>query len=971
MKSSILSVLAFVIAAPVLYPQSSASLNSAEENLQTGRLFLVGFPQSKTRKQLRADYLGTDQQSPSTLDLKFHALRDAVDLSIEHRLYLGENAASSEHAQLIAWESLEALLQGQLVAGNASLLKASRVAFPNPPTGNPFSERPEGETQLPLGVSRPSNSAVAASDGSYAGSNMRDYAYAQLHFKRGVIAALDFIRSDLTGEIRSLDLLNFENFPQYTAFNTEDLLDSNFGEEPVPSQTLGYLLGNALDRYGKSTIGIGDRLWRAAYFDSDRGPRGSRSSERQTMLDAATTELRKGAHFQYMAAVVLAAQMGDGSENNLSEYYESRVDQSRVSSQNASVYIDRIRRGEVPRLTNLALAASTSGINSKIQLVTTFRNNANQKYAEAETAIWRVKESEAQAISDAQALRTQFSNTLAALTGIPLGGESEEPYFGLISESGRNAYKAAVQEKIEAALSADDESTILSDGSELGQAILQYRRALAEARSAKSRIDSIPQQIRIEEVRVGAVNGVILETENEISAYRLALAVANSISISVGTSGNGAYFAVSTNPNAILVGVLESRISRAQTIQNVRINEINAEATIRNLLLLQNQYLIDLEISGIQIQQSIAGINAIRAEIERQIENHIYYQDSNRQKWYSDPALVFEREIQELEYEDSLREYVAGLYELSQLLAFRWAEDFENPYTNRLNNPVALGQGLFDDFSQAESIFAVADVSHADSFFLALQRWDEALRNERAGGDIANITAQVSLRRDVLGLSEIEWNPDSNRFIINEETRELSLRRFRAILLREAAIADDDYWLRLNFSLDFGQRLRSSLIQGTSTQPLLFPMSKDDWNLRVTGISARIEGSNVAQSSNNRYRVELYQFGTVSIPKYYPRNTTDKALKQFSLPLYYSDPEGESISPFKFTLNAGINNESGQGPGGTPGTISTDLEPSPYCSNYVLLIEKSANQTPINIGNIEDIVFHFELRVGRPPAFAW
>jgi hypothetical protein len=82
-------------------------------------------------------------------------------------------------------------------------------------------------------------------------------------------------------------------------------------------------------------------------------------------------------------------------------------------------------------------------------------------------------------------------------------------------------------------LAAGPVSGVLTNAGEMGQGVLQVNRAFAEIRSARNRIDSIPQQIRIEEERVGAVNGVILGTQDKISAYQLAIGIANSIEFAV------------------------------------------------------------------------------------------------------------------------------------------------------------------------------------------------------------------------------------------------------------------------------------------------------------------------------------------------------------------------------------------------------------------------------------------------------
>lgn len=938
-----------------------ADLDDAAVSLRDGRNYLVGFPKAKTRNTLRQLYLGVDTNgAPSTTPGKFGPLRQAIHSAVEVRTDPAKAALATpeqrELAQRTAWEALEALLQGQLVAGNGNLLKGLRVAFP---TAVGDGEKPGGETALPAGSPGPRGG------GEYYGAPITDLCYARLHFLRGIAATLDFMATDSEGTIRAIDLLN--RLPQYTAFNTSaDLYDAAFPTNS-PSQTTGYLMGNSLDRYGKAVIGIGDRLWRAAYFDKQRAPGGTRAGERQEMLDAAQRELRQGVHAQFLAALPLAATLEEGELG----YEKCRVDQVRVTAAGASAFIDRIRRGEIPKLDDLALNSSTTDIQRQLALVKNLKADAANQYALAQTALWRRKDSENALIADAQQLRFQFTDNLITATGIDPGGEGDAPYFGLTTREGRTAYRADLMAHIDTISREGITSPLLSDGSELGQGYLQLLRAFADIASARNRIDAIPQQIRIEEERVGAQNGVTLGTQERIGAYQLAIGKANSVSVATSAGihcgpacGPSFSVTVTHNPGAITSAQLQNQIGYAQAIQQVEISNINAAATIRNLLLQQHQYTLDLESAVAQGQLAVASLNALLARVDRLVENHIYYQTSSQEKWYSDPALIFDQEQAEIDYQDSLNEYLRELYVLSQLLAVRWSEPFENPYLKADATPETLGGGLYDDFTQSESIFNVYRADRANSFLTALQAWDTALRNERQGGQ-ADIQALISLRQDVFGFSDVTYNTNRFRFETLTDPAALALnkRLFRAKLLREAQPQASRYWLRLEFPFTYNQ-LSRKFIGPAASQPAILLASRTDWNIRVLEMSARIIGQNVAQSSFNTLRVDLFQYGKIEIPRYHPRdNRTYPGFQTFNLPLYYPDPEETSISSFKYSLAAGIN-----GNAGIPNPFIAEVEPTPYCDRYVLLIERAANP-PINLENIEDIEITIRCRSSIPPVF--
>src|SRR6185369_230955 len=316
-------------------------------------------------------------------------------------------------------------------------------------------EKPGGDDALPVGCPGP------AAGGPYPGANITDLCYAKLHFLRGLITSLDFIANDLTGEIRASEPGN-SPFLQYTYFNTNsNLLDPNFnGQGPQNIQTTGYLLGNTVDRFGKAIVAIGDRLWRGAYYDKARAPGGSRAGERQEMLDAAMSQMQQGVHSLFLASLPLAATLGDD------DYQLCRVDQIRVATESASTLIDRIRRGEIPKLDNLALDSSKTDIDRQISLVGDLKQTAAAKYGEAQAKLWKRRDADATTISDAQALRSQFTAILAGVSGIDPGLEGSPPYFGLTTPAGRLNYGLSLSNRIGQMLEAGIQSPLLTDGSE-------------------------------------------------------------------------------------------------------------------------------------------------------------------------------------------------------------------------------------------------------------------------------------------------------------------------------------------------------------------------------------------------------------------------------------------------------------------------------------------------------------------------
>ena len=938
----------------------ASHFTAATNDLFQGRTYLVGFPQTKTRNDLRNVYLGLDPATgnPVAGAALQPVLQQAVREAVSARLSSDAGPEGQYIGQLVAWESLEALLNGQLLVGNASLLDGLRVAFPSVAGG----QQPIGDKDLPI------ETPVDSNGGQYSGVDLRALTYARDYFFDGLRDTLDFISSDPDGTIRYFEAANAP-LTEYTEFNTDLLPDPNFsGVQSI--ETTGYLLGNILNAYGEAILGTSDKLWKGAYFDRLRAPGGPNASNRARMLDQAQKELQKGAHAQFLAVLPLAATLDEGDQG----FVQCRLDQARVTAATAANLIDKIRRGEVPKLTSFSLNASTDDIKQEIGQVAQLKSSAATKYSLAETAIWRVKDAENNLISQAQQIRSSYNDQLISAVGLDPGAETDAPYFGLSTAQGRGNYLRDLSTRINQMLKAGPDSAILTDGTELGQTVLGLLRSFNEVESAKNKRDAIPQQIAIEDAKNSEINEITLATQEKIGAYNLSIAIVNSVNVTVSENvtvkssppGVESSTGVSStfNPGAIGAAALQNDISRAQALQTASVNNANSKAAILNLLLQENQLNIDLETAAIQAQSASGAVHALLAKVNRIIQNQISFRQSNLAKWYSDPAIIFEQEQEEIDYQTALQQYVQELFILAQKLSVRWSEAYQNPYLASDGTPTTLGSADFDGFTQPESIFSVAKASQADSFLDALRDWDLQLRSQRLGGQ-ADIQSKISLRQDIYGFSDVLYDTNKLQFVTNPDpaARALNLQRFRSLLLRNRPDPSSPYLLRLEFPITYGQVSR--LVAGQAVQqPNLILVSRADWNVRVQEMSAVVTGQNVAQSAFNTIRLDLIQYGKLEIPTYFPRQTSVYPnFLTFDLPLYYSDPATESTSTFKFSLSAGIN--------GQPGVLNpfvATAEPTPFCDRYVLLVEKGANP-PINLQNIEDIQLTLKSRSSIPPTF--
>jgi hypothetical protein len=108
--------------------------------------------------------------------------------------------------------------------------------------------------------------------------------------------------------------------------------------------------------------------------------------------------------------------------------------------------------------------------------------------------------------------------------------------------------------------------------------------------------------------------------------------------------------------------------------------------------------------------------------------------------------------------------------------------------------------------------------------------------------------------------------------------------------------------------------------------------------------------------------IYLFQFGKVDVPGYFPRREPkgQPEFLSYNVPSYYDDPQEQRSSPFKIYFNASFD------AGGAPGKFENNVELSPFCDRYVLLIPRGTEFPLLNVENLEDIEFNFLVKSGKP-----
>jgi hypothetical protein len=953
-------------------------LDDAFSSLVEGRSYLKDYPRTKTRNRLVDDFLGEQGESsnrPALIDAITRAIAIRHGELPEPDSFPADATPRSVQAKVIAWEALESLLTGYQYAGNRDLLDATRISYPGSNTGNDTRELPIEEPDL------------------YPGTSQKQLAYARLYFLQGIKDVLAFIAEDTTGQLRAGSSI-YPTLPHYVAFDDEQSQilpfprfdDPNFGGpaelDREASQSVAYLYGSAMERFGMSAVAYADQLWRSAYTGPGAGVRRP-ETEKNQMLARAADVLKDNVHAQFLAALPLAAQLSDGADGTLDEYQQAKLDQSRVSVISALRLRELIMAGEKPTQTAIVSAWDSLSIEQQISRVRDAEDAARLKWGgDASPPVDGSVAFELQRTELAQSLnadreitlRNSLESQLVDITGI-----DPAQFGGLRTEQQRKAYLAAVEGLYDALLDAQDPNApLLRNGSAMSIQALRLIQAMREAVAARARVDAFAQRMRVELDRNGEVNATLLINGVFFAAVEMALAAANAApQVTICTCGMASGVSVTQNPGAIPAGVQEAlKVFRLVT-ETITINSINSTAIIRNLLI--DQQVAIEEIPVIQLNATIAGaeLRSLMAKTKRLVEDHVFLQGITDTLWYRDPNLAFKLEKAEEEYQGLMQEYRIELFKLARMLEAAWTERFQNPVRQSNGSTIEpLNNGTFDEFTEAESVFGVVNHVRGRAFMNALKAWDIKLREPQYRGphnatlwDANSFSGQpISLRRDILKLIDYRYDFEGNRYEVDAALTRQSIQQFRAILLdlasRDPANSDGLRRLRVDFPLTYNQ---ARVILGQQAPVPIVQQNRPGgtfdqfWNHRVKEIGVKIVGKNVF-AAGNTVPVSFELYGNVDRIGFFPDSlaTFSRAISTFQVPLYQRDPDQRLVGePF---LGSAV---------GLPAAIgSTQVPMNPvagwplFCDNVVL---RFGSQNTLRIENIDDIELHIRMEVGSPP----
>jgi hypothetical protein len=957
-------------------------LDTAFSRLVEGRSYLNGFPESKTRKVLVEDFLGLNGRTSNR-----PSLAETVELAVSIRRaeptepssFVSGQAPRSIQAKVIAWEALESLATGYLYAGNKDLLDGVRVSYPGSSSANDTRLMPREETTV------------------FPGTSQKQLTYARLYFQQAIKDVLSYVAEDTTGALRAGSSL-YPTVPHYVTFDEEKedgildhdrFDDPNFGGPAVQdreaSQSVAYLYGSSLERYGLATVGYADQLWHSAYAGPGAGAKRT-EGEKNAMLNRAVELLRNDVHAQFLATLPLAARLSDGTDGTPNEFQQAKIDQARVSVTDAIRLRDQILAGEKPTQTALVSAWDPTSIQLQIGRCRDAYEAARLKWggdaqvpADGSVAYELARGEQAQTLNGERdiSLRNSLETQLFEITG-----EDPDKYGNLRSDLDRDAYLQAVQEKFDVLINNQNPNADgIREGSLMSVQALRLIQAMREAISKDSYVDSFAKKMRAELSRNNDVSATVMVNGVVFGAIEMAMEAANARKQVVCNCGMASGVSYEFHLGAVTRAIQANlKVMRTAT-ETVTINSINSSAVIKNLLIDQQIAIEQMPVIELNASIARAELQVLLNKAKRLVQDHAFYQDVTDRLWYRDPSLAFKLEKAEEEYRNLLQEYRIELYKLARMLEAAWTERFINPIKQANGSTIVpLNNGSFDGFTEAESVFSIPNHTQGLAFFNALKAWDTKLREPDFRGapspvlwDANSFAGQpLSLRRDLFKLIDYRYDLAGNYYVQDGALERQSIQQFRAILLdlanRDAANANGLTRLRIDFPLTYNQ---ARVILGQSAPVPIVAQNRPGggfdqfWNHRIKKIGVKIVGKNVfAAGSTVPISVEL--FGNVDRIGFFPDSlfTFTRSLSSFQIPLYQRDPDKRLVGEPFFGTGIGI-----------PAAIGSTQVPMNevggwplFCDNFVLRI---GSQGTLRIENIEDIELYLQMEVGSPPAVAW
>ena len=899
-------------------------------NLALGRAYRKGYPDEYTWSDIIKAYSAKSADGDKYLYYHYfeRAYNDALT-SLYDNPY-------NEDRRRDATETVNEILQGQVMLGNDRLVDALRMKYPRMISYDPLN--PPETLPKPPGVREETQAIDVA---------LLDY-YSALLYPASLLQRYgpSILRSRATPGAEP-----YPNFPQYLTF-----LDPSLSPYPVPIKNEYWQFATCLERMALGSYEKAKKLFNLSLSQPEA-------------RDEAKAECKKTAMQSYLGMALLGACQNETDF----EMNEGNLVLSHLS--NSRNLFEMINAGLNPLIDNGDYIPNESfaAIYQDAQEAVSDVLEAEVK-ARQEEKTWDTYQAELR--NELLAQRNNYITPLYNLTHIDPG-----LYNNLATVDDQRDYRNAVHSRVNAILENypnSDPSTL----GELGDYVFNWIESINNLLEAQNSVKNLYQRISIIQwkntemktiydnyaeqlaaqdvaaaeaegalqvgasVLGGAIAGYMAQSKFKNTSAEEALTKASSSLLT-----EGATTAISTALSAAL-GDAMSEKTKLQAMQSAELSDVETEADCRTLLLDLANLQIEIEKMSSRIKQARLALDNALSRMDRLVEDLAHTRDTAADLYFNDPSyrVVVSEAMQRAESEMDYA--IDKLYRLARTLEYWWAEPYRNPISIPVNcnEAASLENPLFDQFTQLESLFQITCADEAKDYLDALKAWDSKLRrisltSVRGPNNAGPITAEpISLREDILG-----FRTDNGTLTMDE-----SITAFRQYLKDHTVENFYNVWnpsIEVHFPTEIADNK-------------FFPATGERWNMRIDSISIDIYAES-GFSKKQVAEVSLTESGMVSLRRFWAEPPLADDLMHMSFHVGVRSDR----TAYGITVPSKINGATGNRPAAE--FLAYGLQGRPIAAtDWILKIDtENPSNKDIDFSKIKDIVIRFTYTYGNPPEF--
>jgi hypothetical protein len=779
------------------------SVVPAGGDLSLGRAYRRGFPSELGWEDIIKAY-----STPSASGDTYSYYRYLTN-AFRTNTFLANPANGGDVAtgrQLLA-ETVNELLQGQILVANQRLIEALRIKYPRVADLDPANPPPK--LPEPPGA-REETRAIEVS---------------LLDYQAALWWALKAVGDFGVDLLRSRAEPGREPFPEFPAYL--EVRDPSLSPQPVPIKNEYWQLTTAFDRVAFGSVEKGRKLFNLSVADTT-----ARSEAKEACKQAGIAG--------YLGMALLAA----GQSTN--DFALNQGNQLLSQVKNARDLFEGINGGLNPLRNNGEFIPNESfgNIYAAAQEAVSDARSAEIDMRQETREFDRRK---AELRSELQSQRAQFITPLKNLTGL-----DPASYNNLATVADQIDYRNTVNQRVNALLAAYPNADPRGLG-EYGAQVIAVLDSGEAIKQAIGRLQNLYEAIKIAEWANTEIDNVNDDATSKLQAIAVVKGLAQSCEFTTGTTGSGFTF----RPGAIVAGFLEAGELDIRRIQNLRISNIQLEEQVRKSLLEVGNLQIDVRRSMNHFDQENLRLDSMLSLMDRYIEDLAHARLTAENLYFQDPSFRVVVSSAQRRADGELDFAIDRLFRLAKTLEYEWTEPYQNPVTVPIGSqePPSLENPLFDKFTSLESLFVVRSADESKDYLDALRAWNSKLRrinvaSVRGPNHAGPISAEpISVRENVLNLKT--RGPGAMPL-------DRSIGAFRDYL---RAHLTTNTFNTGNQSLEF--TFATSIADNS-----MFPATGSRWNMRIATVQVDLladSGFNTKQVAE----VDLIESGMATLRRYW------------------------------------------------------------------------------------------------------